>query len=80
MNLIFETNYAIFSIFASLLITEIIGAIVILLFYDAAKSKVLEYAVPIWEVTGTFAAFWVVTSSCATSGTAEKTKDRKSVV
>jgi len=65
MNLIFETNYAIFSIFASLLITEIIGSIVILMFYDAAKSKVLDYVVPIWEVTGTFAAFWVVTGDMA---------------
>lgn len=65
MNLIFETNYAIFSIFAALLITEIIGSVVLLLFYDAAKSKVLEYVVPIWEVTGTFAAFWVVTGDMA---------------
>ena len=65
MNLIFETNYAIFSIFASLLITEVIGSIVLLLFYDAAKAKVLEYVVPIWEVTGTFGAFWVVTGDMA---------------
>jgi cytochrome d ubiquinol oxidase subunit II len=65
LNLIFETNYAVFSIFASLLITEIIGSVVLLLFYDAAKSKVLEYVVPIWEVTGTFAAFWVVTGDMA---------------
>lgn len=65
MNLIFEANYAIFSIFASLLITEVIGAVVLLLFYDDAKDKVLDYAVPIWEVTGTFAAFWVVTGDMA---------------
>ena len=65
MNLIFETNYAVFSVFAALLITEVVGAVVLLLFYDAAKSKVLSYAVPIWEVTGTFAAFWVVTGDMA---------------
>ncbi len=65
MNLIFETNYAIFSIFAALLISEIVASVVLLLFYDAAKSKVLEYVVPIWEVTGTFAAFWVVTGDMA---------------
>jgi len=65
MNYIFETNYAIFSVFASLLITEIIGSVVLLLFYDAAKSKVLQYVIPIWEVTGTFAAFWVVTGDMA---------------
>lgn len=68
MNLIFETNYAAFSVFAALLITEVIGAVVLLLFYDAAKSKVLDYAVPIWEVTGTFAAFWVVTGDMAYPG------------
>lgn len=41
------------------------GAVVLLLFYDAAKSRVLGYVVPIWEVTGTFAAFWVVTGDMA---------------
>ena len=65
MNLIFETNYAAFSIFAALLLTEVISAVVLLLFYDAAKTKVLAYVVPIWEVTGTFAAFWVVTGDMA---------------
>lgn len=65
MNLIFEINYATFSIFAALLITEIIGSVVLLLFYDSAKTKVLEYVVPIWEVTGTFGAFWVVTGDFA---------------
>jgi cytochrome d ubiquinol oxidase subunit II len=65
LNWIFETNYAIFSVFASLLITEVMGSVLLLLFYDAAKTKVLEYAVPIWEVTGTFGAFWVVTGDMA---------------
>jgi cytochrome bd ubiquinol oxidase subunit II len=65
MNLIFETNYAIFAIFASLLITEIMGSVILLLFYDSTKTKVLEYVVPIWEVTGTFGAFWVVTGDFA---------------
>lgn len=65
MNLIFETNFAIFSVFASLLITEVMAAVVLLLFYDAAKERVLGYVVPIWEVTGTFAAFWVVTGDMA---------------
>ena len=60
MNIIFETYFAVFAIFASLLITEIMGSIVLLLFWKQANSKVLEYIVPIWEVTGTFAAFLVV--------------------
>jgi cytochrome bd ubiquinol oxidase subunit II len=68
VNLIFEINYGIFAIFASLLITEIIGSVVLLLFYDVAKNKVLEYIVPVWEVTGTFAAFWVVTGDFAYPG------------
>lgn len=62
MNIVFEANYAIFSVFAALLITEIMGSVLLLFFYDATKSSVLQYAVPIWEVTGTFGAYWVVTS------------------
>jgi len=55
-------NFATFAIFAALLITEVMGAILLLFFYKATKSSVLQYVVPIWEVTGTFGAFWVVTS------------------
>lgn len=36
------------------------GSVFLLLFWKKAKSNVLEYVVPIWEVTGTFGAFWVV--------------------
>jgi len=60
MNAIFEVNYAAFSVFASLLITEIMGAVVLLVTWPA-REKVLDYLVPIWEITGTFGAFWVVT-------------------
>ncbi len=55
-------NYAVFSVFASLLITEVVGSVMLLVFWERTKSKVLEYIVPVWEVTGTFGAFWVVTS------------------
>jgi cytochrome d ubiquinol oxidase subunit II len=65
MNLIFETNFAIFAIFISLFVTEMMGAVVILLFWKQAKSAVLDYIIPIWEVTGTFGAFWVVTADFA---------------
>ena len=64
MNGIFEINYAVFSVFAALVITEIMGAVVILVAWPA-RSKVLDYVVPIWEVTGTFGAFWVVTGGFA---------------
>ena len=60
MNIIFELYFAVFAIFASLLITEIMGSVVLLLFWKQANSKVLEYIIPTWEVTGTFAAFLVV--------------------
>jgi cytochrome d ubiquinol oxidase subunit II len=60
LNGIFEVNFAAFSIFAALLITEIMGAVVLLVAWPA-RSKVLDYVVPIWELTGTFGAFWVVT-------------------
>lgn len=64
MNGIFEVNFAVFSVFAALLITEIMGAVVLLLAWPA-RQKVLDYALPIWEVTGTFGAFWVVTGGFA---------------
>ncbi len=67
MNVIFEVNYAVFSVFAALLITEIMGAVVLLVAWPA-RSKVLDYAVPVWEVTGTFGAFWVVTGGFAYPG------------
>jgi cytochrome d ubiquinol oxidase subunit II len=65
LNPIFEVNYAVFAVFASLLITEIMGSALLLLSWKKARSKVLEYIVPIWEVTGTFGAFWVVTGDFA---------------
>ncbi len=64
MNGIFEVNFAAFSIFAALLITEIMGAVVLLIAWHA-KDKVLHYLVPVWEITGTFGAFWVVTGDFA---------------
>jgi cytochrome bd ubiquinol oxidase subunit II len=55
-------NYAAFAVFATLLITEIMGAVLLLIAWDATKKRVLDYVVPIWEITGTFGALWVVTS------------------
>jgi cytochrome bd ubiquinol oxidase subunit II len=46
----------------ALLITEIMGSFLMLFFYEGTKKNVLQYIVPIWEVTGTFGAFWVVSS------------------
>lgn len=41
------------------------GAVLLLIAWDSAKEKVLDYIVPIWEITGTFGALWVVTGDFA---------------
>lgn len=58
--MIFYVSFAIFAVFATLLITEIMGSVLLLIAWDSVKSRVLEYIIPIWEVTGTFGVFWVV--------------------
>jgi len=65
INWLFEINFAIFAVFLLLFVTELMGGVLLLIAYDATKSKVLPYIVPMWEVTGTFAAFWVVTADFA---------------
>ena len=62
---VFEINFAVFSVFLALFISELMAAVLLLVAYDATKAKVLPYIVPIWELTGTFAAFWVVTADFA---------------
>jgi cytochrome bd ubiquinol oxidase subunit II len=49
-------------VFAALLITELMGSVLMLFFYERTRKNVLQYIVPIWEVTGTFGAYWVVSS------------------
>jgi cytochrome d ubiquinol oxidase subunit II len=58
-------NYAAFAIFATLLITEIMGAVLLLISWDATKERVMDYIVPVWEITGTFGVLWVVTGDFA---------------
>ncbi|AKA49209.1 hypothetical protein IX51_08955 [uncultured archaeon] len=41
------------------------GSVLLLLFWKASSKRVLDYIVPIWEVTGTFGAFWVVITDFA---------------
>ncbi|MEL9914796.1 MAG: hypothetical protein QW078_02385 [Thermoplasmatales archaeon] len=65
INLIFYTDFAIFSVFVTLVITELMGSVLLLIAYDKYKAAVLSYVVPVWEVTGTFGAFWVVASDLA---------------
>ncbi len=65
INFIFYFDFAVFSVFAMLFITEIMGSVMILIGWNKYRSGVLDYIVPVWEVTGTFAAFWVVASDFA---------------
>lgn len=65
VNLIFYTNFAIFSTFIALVITELMGSVLLLLSYEKYRVPVLSYIIPVWEVTGTFGAFWVVASDIA---------------
>lgn len=65
INWLFYVNFAIFSVFLALFITELMGAVLLLVDYEHARKPVLAHVVPIWEVTGTFAAFWVVTADFA---------------
>lgn len=65
INSIFYLNFFVFAIFAALLSTEIMGSVVLLLLWKKYKTPVLQYIVPIWEITGTFGAFWVVLSDFA---------------
>lgn len=55
-------NFAVFATFTTLLISEIMGAVLLLIAWDRTKERVLDYIVPVWEITGTFGAFWVVTA------------------
>jgi cytochrome d ubiquinol oxidase subunit II len=65
INWLFYINFAIFAVFLTLFITELMGAILLLLSYEQSRKRVLDHIIPIWEVTGTFAAFWVVTADFA---------------
>lgn len=61
----FYLNFYVFSVFAALLATEIMGGVILILWWNRYRRAVLEYIIPVWEVTGTFGAFWVVLSDFA---------------
>lgn len=60
MNPLYIANYLIFSVFLTLLIMEIGAALLALLSYPNYREKLRRYLLPIWEVDGTFAAFYLV--------------------
>ncbi len=59
MNLLYGMNYAIFAVFFMLFILEI-GIALGFLFAYKKKDQMKRYLMPIWEVTGTFAVFYLV--------------------
>ncbi|MDE1870494.1 MAG: cytochrome d ubiquinol oxidase subunit II [Candidatus Micrarchaeota archaeon] len=60
MNPLYIANYLIFSVFFTLLIMEIGAALLALVAYSNYREKLRRYLLPIWEVNGTFAAFYLV--------------------
>jgi cytochrome d ubiquinol oxidase subunit II len=56
----FSVNYLIFSVFITLFGLEVGIAITLLLEYDKYKDKLKKFLMPLWEVTGTFAIFYIV--------------------
>ncbi|MEM0201774.1 MAG: cytochrome d ubiquinol oxidase subunit II [Candidatus Micrarchaeaceae archaeon] len=60
MSIMFPINYLIFSVFLTLFGLEIGIAITMLLEYDKHKDRMKHFLMPLWEVTGTFAVFYIV--------------------
>jgi cytochrome bd ubiquinol oxidase subunit II len=60
MNALYLVNHVIFAVFMTLLLMEGGFAITALVAYEKYKARLMRYITPIWEVTGTFAVFYVV--------------------
>ncbi len=60
MNGVFALFFSITAIFLALLMAETMGALLIIFAWKKSSKNVLPFVIPIWEVTGTFLAFWVV--------------------
>lgn len=60
MDILYVINYAIFSVFLTMFMIEIGFALVTLVNYNRYKSRINPLINPIWEVTGTFAIFYVL--------------------
>jgi len=60
MNELYLINYLIFSIFLTMFLVEVGIAVISLFGYEKYKDGIKRLINPIWEVTGTFAIFYVV--------------------
>ncbi len=65
INYVFYLDFLVFGLFATLLFTEIMGSVVLIFWWKKYHKAVLPYIIPVWEVTGTFGALWVVLSDFA---------------
>ncbi len=59
MNVIYTLNYAVFAAFFTLFVIEVgIAASFLISYRD--KDRLKRYLMPVWEITGTFAVFYLV--------------------
>ncbi|HUC38787.1 MAG TPA: cytochrome d ubiquinol oxidase subunit II [Candidatus Acidoferrum sp.] len=60
MALFYWINYAVLASFLTLFTIEIGVALSFIFAYESSKDKLRRYLNPIWQITGTFAVFYVV--------------------
>ncbi|MGC8608456.1 MAG: hypothetical protein ACP5UV_01140 [Thermoplasmata archaeon] len=65
MNDLFALFFSITSIFLALLMVEVMGSFQLIFWWKKSSKNVLPFVIPIWELTGTFLAFWVVVADFA---------------
>ncbi len=59
MDILYIMNHVVFSLFITLFLVEIGMAFTGLLFYES-YVKIKRYLIPMWEINGTFAIFYIV--------------------
>ncbi|MDE1810918.1 MAG: hypothetical protein KGH66_02670 [Candidatus Micrarchaeota archaeon] len=57
---LYYLNYAILAAFLTLFIVELGMAVSALVYYGKYRERIRHYIMPLWEITGTFAVFYVV--------------------
>ena len=59
MDILYIMNHVVFSLFITLFLVEVGMAFTGLIFYDSYKI-IKKYLIPMWEINGTFAIFYIV--------------------
>ena len=57
---LYYLNYAILAAFLSLFIVELGMAVSALAYYGKCRERIRHYVMPLWEITGTFAVFYMM--------------------